>query len=138
MSTTRETTSVVEAVIDDVAAWARSRTDVRALALVGSRARGDARPDSDVDFVVLAERPEDLVRDTAWVGHFGEVSRLRVEEWGRVTAVRVWYAHGVEIEFGLATAAWATDADAGTSRVLGDGVRILMDRDGDLARLVGS
>jgi predicted nucleotidyltransferase len=136
--TTRETTSVVEALIDSVAAWAMSRTDVRALALVGSRARGDARPDSDVDFVVLVERPEDLLRDTAWVGNFGQVSRLSVEDWGRVTAVRAWYANGVEVEFGLATTEWATNADAGTSRVLSDGVRVLIDRDGNLARLVGA
>jgi predicted nucleotidyltransferase len=136
--TTRETTSVVEALIDSVAAWAMSRTDVRALALVGSRARGDARPDSDVDFVVLVERPEDLLRDTAWVGNFGQVSRLSVEDWGRVTAVRAWYANGVEVEFGLATTEWATNPAAGTSRVLSDGVRVLIDRDGNLARLVGA
>ncbi len=35
--------------------WAKERTDVVAVVLVGSWARGDARMDSDVDVVLLTE-----------------------------------------------------------------------------------
>ena len=125
-----------ERLIDEVLAWAARRPDVRAVALVGSHARGDARPDSDVDLLLLAERPDELVRDAAWVRGFGDVSRVAVEDWGRVTSVRVWYARGPEVEFALATPDWATAPDEGTRRVVSDGFRALLDRDGALARLV--
>jgi predicted nucleotidyltransferase len=79
---------VIEELLDRVLEWAASRTDVRAVVLVGSHARGTARPDSDVDLVLLTERPRDLVDDTSWLERFGTVSRRVVEGWGRVTSVR--------------------------------------------------
>jgi predicted nucleotidyltransferase len=126
---------VIESLLDRVLSWATGRPDVRAVALVGSHARGAPRVDSDVDLVLLAERPAELVADTAWVGNFGELTRLTVEDWGRVTSVRAWYTGGLEVEFGLATADWATRPDAGTRRVVSDGLRVLLDRDGAFARL---
>jgi uncharacterized protein len=129
---------VIETLLDRVLTWAAGRQDVRGVALVGSYARGTARPDSDVDLVLLAERPDLLVRDTAWLSDFGRVSRFTVEDWGRVTALRAWYAGGLEVEFGLATVDWATRPDPGTLRVVSDGFRVLLDRDGAFARLEGS
>jgi hypothetical protein len=49
--------------------------------------------------------------------------------------VRVWYRAGLEVEFSLATLAWATEPDEGTRRVLADGYRVLLDRDGVFAQL---
>jgi UTP:GlnB (protein PII) uridylyltransferase len=43
----------IESVIDRVTRWASGRSDVAGLLLVGSCARGAARPSSDVDFVLL-------------------------------------------------------------------------------------
>ncbi len=43
----------VEWVMQRAAQWARTQPDIRALLLVGSWARDAARPDSDVDLVVL-------------------------------------------------------------------------------------
>jgi predicted nucleotidyltransferase len=126
---------VVESLLDRLLEWAAGRPDVRAVALVGSHARGTPRADSDVDLVLLAERPAELVADTAWVGGLGELERVAVEDWGRVTSVRAWYADGLEVEFGLATADWATRPDAGTLRVVSGGLRVLLDRDGAFARL---
>jgi predicted nucleotidyltransferase len=127
---------MIERFVESVLAWAATRPDVRAIALVGSHARGDARPDSDVDLLLLAERPHELARDADWVRRFGDVSRAAVEDWGRVTSLRVWYAAGPEVEFGLATPDWATAPDEGSLRVVADGFRALLDRDGTLARLV--
>jgi predicted nucleotidyltransferase len=36
--------------------WASQKDDVRALLLVGSFARGEARPESDVDIVLLTNK----------------------------------------------------------------------------------
>jgi len=56
-----------ESLFDSVRYWAEVREDVRALAIVGSHARGDARPDSDVDLIVVCSEPTRYLRDTAWV-----------------------------------------------------------------------
>ena len=50
--------------------WAAARPDIQALALAGSHARGAARPDSDVDLILLCDEPTRYVQDTTWVGLF--------------------------------------------------------------------
>jgi hypothetical protein len=128
--------AVLDELLESVTRWAARRDDVTAIALVGSHARGAARPDSDVDLVLIVERPADLLADTSWLRSFGPIGRQSVESWGRVTSVRVWYSDGPEVEFGFTTPEWATHPDEGTRRVVSDGIRILMDREGVLARLL--
>ncbi|MBD3160817.1 MAG: hypothetical protein GF346_01585 [Candidatus Eisenbacteria bacterium] len=124
--------------MEDVRRWAEGRTDIRALALVGSHARGTARPDSDIDLVVLSTEPVRYLGRTEWVSLFGEVARISLEDWGEVRSVRVVYQNGTEVEFGIADPAWAAvPLDRGTADVLGDGCRILLYRDGSLRRALG-
>lgn len=125
---------MLEELLDGVVRWARARADVRAVVLVGSHARGAARPDSDVDLVLLVERPDELLADTTWLSAFGAVVRCELEHWGRVESLRAWYSSGLEVEFGLTTPDWATRPDEGTERVLSDGARVLLDRDLVFAR----
>lgn len=117
--------------------WAEARDDVVGAALVGSYARGEARPDSDVDLMIVTTAPESYVSDTAWVGAFGLPETTTVERWGAVTSVRVVYAGGAEVELGITRPEWTkTDPiDAGTARVVRDGFRILLDRSGALRAL---
>ncbi|HSB89934.1 MAG TPA: nucleotidyltransferase domain-containing protein [Anaerolineales bacterium] len=123
----------VAALIERVRAWASSQPYVHALALVGSWARGAAREDSDVDLVIVAEATPPLLADLRWTNHFGSVLRTQVEDWGMVQSVRVWYANGPEVEFGVAPKEWAfLPLDAGTERVLRDGAIILHDPMGSL------
>ncbi len=123
--------------LEAVVGWAREDPAVRGVALVGSHAREAARPESDVDLVVLARRPEELVRDPAWVARFGEVGSIAEEDWGRVTSLRVFYRDGPEVEFGLTDPGWAdAPPDEGTRRVVMDGLRLLYDPDGCYARLL--
>lgn len=126
-----------EALIDDVRRWAEARKDIRTLAVVGSHARGDAGPDSDVDLVLVCSDPARYLIDIAWVRTFGEVGELSFEDWGLVQSLRVLYRNGPEVEFGIAGAEWtATPPDRGTAQVVGDGCSILLDRDGQLGRLL--
>lgn len=131
----RQHDDVVRGLLRDVCAWAQSEPALEAVALVGSQARGDATPHSDVDLVVLTARVAELLEDRAWVARFGQVKRVEREQWGRVTSLRVWYANGQEVEFGLTTPDWATSPDAGTYRVVSDGIEVLWDPGGILARL---
>lgn len=119
---------MIDNLLRKVLEWAVDRPNIHAIALVGSHARGAARPDSDVDLILLAERPQDFVANIEWLGTFGTVVRQVVEDWGRVTSVRAWYASGLEVEFGLASVEWATRPDEGTHRVLEGGACVLMDR----------
>lgn len=107
--------------------WAASCPDVVAAALVGSHARGDAMPNSDVDLVILCEAP-DAMLEGDWPRKFGEVESRSIEDYGVLRSLRVYYRGGIEVEFGLARPSWAkVPLDPGTKVVLDDGARILHD-----------
>ena len=117
-------------------AWAASRADIVAVALVGSHARGQATPESDVDIVLLTMRPEDYLEDRRWLDRFGRVLRQQPEDWGRVTALRTWYQDGLEVEFGITTPDWAeAPLDEGTRQVVEAGFAPVFDRKGILRTL---
>ena len=118
--------------------WAHGQPDVEAVALVGSWARGTARPDSDFDLVIVVADPGVFLGDEAWLRRFGTPSPIADEDWGLVQSRRVIYANGLEVEFGLTTRAWlATDpVDAGSAQVVADGARVLLDRTGALGRFI--
>lgn len=117
--------------------WAEERQDIRALALVGSFARGDARPDSDLDIVLLTRDPGMFLRDTTWVSTFERAANIvDIEPYGKVTSVRALFDDGLEVEFGIAPADWASEPyDKGTEHVVRGGIAVLMDRDGHVTRL---
>jgi len=119
-----------------VASWAAEQPDLQGLALVGSYARNAAHPDSDIDLVLLSRQVASRLANTAWVSSFGSVKQQQIERWGRVTSIRVGYADGLEVEFGVTTPDWADlPVDPGTRRVVADGMRILFDASGRLDRL---
>jgi predicted nucleotidyltransferase len=125
----------IEPFLREIAQWASAREDILAVALVGSRARGEAREDSDVDLILLAEDPKQYLADGGWTAQFGAVRRRRTEPYGRITSVRVWYDDGREVEYGIGAAEWAEDPlDQGARRVIRDGMRILFERGKMLSR----
>ena len=56
-----------------IADWAQERDDVRAVLVVGSRARAETPADkwSDLDVVLFVDDPERLATDASWVAEFG-------------------------------------------------------------------
>src|SRR5688572_23799533 len=78
------------------------RPDVRAVALVGSWARGTAGPSSDVDLVVLAGDASPYVTGDAWIAELGAVATsrelfklaLRERSAAEPDLVAVWIAVG--------------------------------------------
>jgi predicted nucleotidyltransferase len=117
----------VEAFLDAAKSWAAARSDIAGLALIGSRAAGTGRPDSDVDLVLLGDDPEALVTGD-WFLQFGRVRSVEVESYGALRSLRVRYEDGPEVEFGIAGRDWVRlPLDAGTANVLSSGVRILHD-----------
>jgi predicted nucleotidyltransferase len=117
-----------------VRTWAAGEPDIGAVALVGSYARGEARADSDVDLVILSSAPERYLHDTGWARAFGEPVRHEIEDWGIVRSLRVRYAGGLEVEFGLTDRSWGADpADEGTAQVIRGGLRVVYEVEGLLS-----
>jgi len=145
--------------------WAHGQEDVRAAILVGSRSRVERPADewSDLDIVVFARRADDLLERDDWVHTFGDVRITFLEETaeGGGRERRVFYADGADADFAVfstrrlltliaylrAPRAVRDRLPAGVGRelesraagfgdVLGRGPRILVDKDGLLARLI--
>lgn len=126
----------VERFLEEFTAWAKARADILAVALVGSQANGTARPDSDVDLVIIADRPAAYLEDTAWAGEFGQMEKQGVEDYGLVQALRVFYRGGLEVEYGFTDERWvALPLDEGTRQVIDDGLRVLFECKSILSRL---
>jgi predicted nucleotidyltransferase len=53
--------------------WAVKQPDIIAVAIVGSHARGMARPDSDIDVIVIVDDPAPYLEKSAWLECFGRL-----------------------------------------------------------------
>ncbi len=116
--------------IEDFMRWAKRRRDIRAVALAGSYARLQANPTSDVDLVIIVNDPKKYLTQTEWLNNFGAVITKQVEDYGKLTSLRVWYESGLEIEYGLTSREWAAEPlDSGTKRVIEDGLRVLFEKE---------
>jgi predicted nucleotidyltransferase len=115
--------------LDTFVAWASDRSDVQAIALVGSYARGEARDDSDIDLVILTDEPQKYLDDIQWTERFGSVEKHQTEDYGKLISIRVWYQDGTEVEYGITTPDWAAiPLDAGTREVILGGMIVLFER----------
>jgi uncharacterized protein len=134
--------SEVEEVLGAVSVWAAHRGEIRAVALVGSWARGTATAASDVDVVVLTDDVGAYVNSDDWVVDVlgPSAAIVRTGEWGVLTERRVRLSSGLEVEFGFAPCSWAAvePVDPGTAGVVRDGCRPLFDPEGSLQRLVAA
>ena len=124
----------VRTFLQNVVEWAKNEPDLLALALVGSYARGEASPESDVDLILLLRNPKEYLKDRDWISEFGEPGPIVQEEWGKVTSLRVLYADGLEVEFGLANLEWGSDSsDEGDAQVIKNGLVVLYEKNGHLS-----
>ena len=79
--------------------------------------------------MILAEQPRKYLEDIIWAEQFGEIEKYQVEEYGKLTSLRVWYRNGHEVEYGLTTLDWAAQPlDVGTEQVISDGMLVLCER----------
>ncbi|MEH0542273.1 nucleotidyltransferase domain-containing protein [Streptomyces sp. B21-105] len=127
----------MQGIIDRVTRWAAGHTDVVGLLLVGSFARSAARPDSDVDLVMLT-RDIAQYADDSWADQLELGDLVRIQRWGVVTERRFVTPSGLEVEINIGSHDWATTnpVDPGTRRVVSDGAVPLHDPEGMLAHLV--
>ena len=121
---------------EKIIAWAQGDDDVRAVAVVGSRARVDSPADewSDWDVVMFAHNPAALLERDDWVRAFGSVKLTFLEP----TAVggqrerRVLYEDGTDVDFSIVP--FELTEHAAAAQVAARGIRVLLDKDGELQR----
>ncbi len=126
--------SRVDRFLEDFTTWASSHTDIQAIALIGSYARGTATDSSDVDLMMITNHPDDYLKQTEWISIFGEIERQQIEDYGKVTSIRVWYIGDLEVEYGITDEDWISfPFDEGTRQVIQDGLSILFERNENLS-----
>jgi predicted nucleotidyltransferase len=125
--------SDIEPFFKDLVHWAKSQSDLLAIALVGSYARDTANALSDIDLILIARAPEKYLQDETWASAFGPIEKQQIEHYGKVTSLRVWYSAGPEVEFGLTNREWLSlPLDAGTKRIISDGIKVLFERETEI------
>ena len=134
----------VAAILEAVTAWVESRDDIAIAALIGSWARGEARPDSDLDLMILTPVPATFRDDTTWVNEIDwRSAQSELIGWEDVDYGAVWSRHialapfaEVEISFGLPSWADADPPDPASLQIVRGGCRVLSDPTGLFAALL--
>ena len=116
--------------IEDFMRWSRRRKEIRAVALAGSYAREEMDIGTDVDLVIIAEKPEEYLSDKSWTKVFGVPITMSVEDHGKLKSLRVWYESGLEVEYGFTTRDWIKFPLAeNTKHIIQDGLRVLFEKE---------
>jgi len=124
----------IEHIIQIVLAWATAQPKLRAAALVGSHARGEAHSDSDIDLILLGTDPDIFRKDISWVEQIdwhsmdAHPQKWRDEDYSVAWSRRIWLAAAsMQVELTFAPISWASvdPPDAGTRRVISEGCQKL-------------
>ncbi|MGB3655303.1 MAG: nucleotidyltransferase domain-containing protein [Rivularia sp. (in: cyanobacteria)] len=136
----------ISAILEKVANWAEIRSEILALALVGSYARGEAKPNSDIDLMVITSNTEFFRQNHNWIHEINwESINYKILTFNDAQYGVVWSRHiylsslnnefnniKVEISFGLPTWASVNPIDSGTFNVVSRGCKIIYDPQGIL------
>ena len=115
--------------------WAGHQDDIIGIGVVGSYARGEQRPGSDIDLILVTKQPALRISDTAWLRQLGDPVEFSTEDYGLVQSIRCFYEGGPEVEFGITSLAWCSPPiDAATARVIRNGMQVIYDPSGCLQR----
>ncbi len=141
---------LIDSILEKVANWAEIRSEILALALVGSYARGEAKPDSDIDLMAIASNPEFFRQNHDWMHQINwesincKILTFNDAEYGAVWSRHIYLTNlsnqfnniKLEISFGLPTWASINPIDSGTFNVVSRGCKILYDSQGILTNLM--
>jgi aminoglycoside 6-adenylyltransferase len=86
-----------------VLAWGEARKDVRAILILGSRARTDHPADewADIDFAIAVKDPERYMRDRRWVAGIGQVAACYRDPNPGGATLHTLFVSGVHADFGF-------------------------------------
>jgi len=142
---------LIKVILGQVKNWAQKRSEILALALVGSYARGEATLESDIDLMVIASDTEVFRQNYDWMYQINwESVSYKIQKWNDAQYGVVWSRHvylsnsknnltnkiKVEISFGLPTWASIQPIDSGTFGVVSRGCKIIYDPQEILVKLM--
>jgi aminoglycoside 6-adenylyltransferase len=89
--------------LSNITVWAQNRQDIKALLLVGSRARTDRPADiwSDYDIIMIVDDPETYIQNSSWLNELGNVVLSFIEKCviGDSFEHRVLFDNGQDVDF---------------------------------------
>ncbi|MGB6300502.1 MAG: nucleotidyltransferase domain-containing protein [Rivularia sp. (in: cyanobacteria)] len=142
---------LIDEILEIVKNWAEIRSEILALALVGSYARGEATADSDIDLMLIAYNTEFFRQNYDWMYEINwESINYKILTFDDAQYGAVWSRHiylnryktkystnlKIEISFGLPRWASIDPIDSGTFAVVSRGCKILYDSQGILTNLM--
>jgi predicted nucleotidyltransferase len=110
--------------------WSEQQTHIKGVAVVGSFARGDFRSNSDVDLTIISTNKELTLEKIKNQFNFDNIESSTLEEWGILTSLRIFYANGLNVEYGVVTDEWVKEPlDEGTKYVVKNGFIAITDKE---------
>lgn len=134
----------VDRLLTTVVTWSDRQHDIDGLALVGSWAKGTARPDSDLDLVLITTHPQTYRRNGAWMTEIPwseagfELASWQDKDYGAIWSRHLLLSPDAEVEMSFCSPGWASVApmDEGTREVVTPACRVLTDKKGYWTRLL--
>jgi aminoglycoside 6-adenylyltransferase len=136
---TQTSTSVLE-LLNRFVLWAEDQADIRAVLMIGSRARVDHPADqwSDIDLIISASNPQPYLEYTEWLKNIGPVWATHVEPTlAGVHERRVLFEDGYDFDliFVADNMLSRLIQNDEVARIVRRGVRILVDKDRLMSRI---
>lgn len=127
-----------------ITGWAQAEKDVRGALIIGSRARTDHPADewADLDILVFAHNPDQYIKSGTWAEKIAPCWLTFVERTGDGQAWerRTMYEGGLDVDVALNPEEWLDGISQQLPREVEDllrkGVRVLVDKDGKLAKIL--
>ena len=124
--------------------WVQHSAGLRGLAVIGSWARGDPRPESDLDLLIVAADPEHYRLGLSWTGTIGlaaagfTIVAQETAQYGAVFSYHFKLSPKADVELSFAARSWAATnpIDTGTLRVARAGLAVIVDKDELFRRLL--
>lgn len=137
---TQASTSVVE-LLNRFVLWAEGQTDIRAVIVIGSRARTDQPADvwSDVDLIISAYNPQPYLEYSEWLKSIGNVWVTHIEPTlaQGVSERRVLFEGGFDFDLVFIPDNQINRLlqNAEIAQIIRRGIRILVDKDRIMSRI---
>ena len=123
-----------EIITNSILEWAKQHENIRAVILIGSRARTSEKADkwSDLDLVVIAEDISEYIQTTSWIHEFGTPLLIFTETaFDESYERRVLYEGFLDVDFAFSDPAGCKTSleFEGVRDIYRRGYRVLLDKD---------
>ncbi|WP_138751433.1 hypothetical protein [Paenibacillus sinopodophylli] len=86
--------------------WAGKQTYVDGIALIGLCADDENEEDSNLSFLLITDKKQKLAEAILHQFSFESLEQASVEEYNKLTSIKVVYESGIEADYGIANEDW--------------------------------